>query len=35
MNVLKLKFINNERLIILSQNDGIGIYDGKTLIKTR
>lgn len=34
-NVLKLKFINNDRLIILSQNDGIGIYDGKTLIKTR
>lgn len=35
MNVLKLKFIDNERLIFVSQNNGIGIYDGKTLIMTR
>lgn len=31
MNVLKLRFIDSERLIFVSQNDGIGIYDGKTL----
>lgn len=35
MNVLKLKFINSDKLIFVSQNDGIGIYDGRTLIMTR
>lgn len=35
MNVLKLKFVNSDKLIFVSQNDGIGIYDGKTLIMTR
>jgi len=34
MNVLKLKFIN-DKLVFVSQNDGIGIYDGKTLIMIR
>lgn len=35
MNVLKLTFISPERLVFVSQNDGLGIYDGKTLIMTR
>ncbi|MNL74322.1 hypothetical protein D3C87_1999410 [compost metagenome] len=35
MNVLKLKFITPDKLIFVSQNDGIGIYNGKTLIMTR
>jgi hypothetical protein len=35
MNVLKLGFINPEKLVFVSENDGIGIYDGKTLIMTK
>ncbi|MCX6318895.1 MAG: hypothetical protein NTW29_16570 [Bacteroidetes bacterium] len=35
MNVLKIQFVNSDKLIFVSQNDGIGIYDGKALIMTR
>jgi hypothetical protein len=35
MNVLKLQFLNPDKLAFLSQVDGIGIYDGKTLIMTK
>jgi hypothetical protein len=35
MNVLKLRFINSDRLIFVTQYDGIGIYDGETLIMTK
>jgi hypothetical protein len=35
MNVLKLSFTNSGKLVFVSQNDGIGIYDGNTLILTR
>lgn len=32
MNVLKLEILNEKTIIFLSQNDGIGFYDGKELI---
>jgi hypothetical protein len=35
MNVLKLQFLASNKLIFLSENDGIGIYDGKTLAMTQ
>jgi hypothetical protein len=35
MNVLKLEFSSENKLVFVSQYDGIGIYDGKTLVMTR
>ena len=35
MNVLKLTILDNSRLVFLSQNDGIGIFNGKELIMLR
>jgi hypothetical protein len=32
MNVLKLEILDEKRLIFLSQNDGIGLFNGKELI---
>lgn len=31
MNVLKLQVLDDGKIIFVSQNDGVGIYDGKTL----
>jgi hypothetical protein len=32
MNVLKLEILDKETLVFLSQNDGIGLFNGKELI---
>ena len=31
MSILKLDFTTDNRLLFLTENDGLGIYDGKTL----
>jgi hypothetical protein len=35
MNVLKLNFTNNNTMVFITQNDGIGIYDGNKLMMTQ
>jgi len=35
MNVLKLEIIDGDRFVLLSQNDGIGFYDGARLTMTK